>query len=348
MKPPWPGFLRDFHDVLVRGQDPPITDAPASFVHAAALAALAVAVASKVTFPYATRLITPTFHAAIVGNTHEHRRSTAMGLARRIVSDYSARVRRPLLVDTDFSAEGLVEYMARDPANQNLLLTFDIEAFYGGAWWGDKARRLIIRLLDEADPSQSLRTGKEPLIIQRPRVCILAALNPAALPQIPKAGAEFHTGFLGRLLTILPANEDGSRVGLDYRPPRIHLPSLIREGDATMVGAMLHERAEVATAFEKFSQQGQKLFLEWAAAHQGRVDFDQADSRFQTLSKHLPDHLVRIAALYQVDLDPDSREVGLRPVEEAIRFIEVAHQAVAHLGGADRAVALSEYDRLAT
>lgn len=349
MKPHWSGFLKSFHDVLIRGQDPPITDAPFTYLQAAALAALSVAVSHKVTIPYAGRMIAPQLAAVLLGNAHEHRRSRAIYFGCQVVNELSQKVRRKLLGPDDFTAEALLDFMSKDVNNQNLLLTFnsDLQDFLTTTHAGSGRMKTIVRaLLDEPNDYTIVRSGKEPVVIERPRLTILTSLNPAALPQLPKSQAEFATGLCARLLVVMPGDETGDQVGLDYLPPRVAVPSRVRGDQLETVAKLLHERGEACGPFEKLSQQAERFFKDWLDEHHQRAPLDvEVTGQFTTLHRYLPDHLIRLGGLYQVDLDPTCDEIGLAPMEVAAKFIEVTRKAIYRLGATDRPVAFTEYER---
>lgn len=349
MKPSWSGFCRFGHEGYLATDDGPVTDAPASFMQTGFLAALSIVSATKSAFPYAGRLITPNLAAVLIGNAHEHRRSRAIYLAMLPIEEVARRVGRPLKGPDDFTAEALLEYMARDPGNECLLLTFqgDLQEFLsGGGHWTSRARAIVRTLLDEPPNYTVARSRMEPLVIHQPRLTILTSLNPAVLPELPRAGAEVASGLLSRLLTIVPANLDGTEVGLDYIPPRIILPGQLKADNVARMATLLFERAEAAQPFVGFAPDARGIFVDWCKSHEDQIRTGRArDERFTTLQRYLPDHLIKLACLYQIDYDPESVEVTRTALEEAVRFIAVAHSAIRRFEQPEGGLALSAYDQ---
>lgn len=327
----------------------PVTDAPPSFMQAGFVAAMSVAVAHKVSIPHAGRLVTPNAAIVLLGNAHEHRRSRAIALALLPVEEVARRVRRPLKGPDDFTAEALLEYMARDTGNECLLLTFqgDLQEFLsGGGHWTSRARAIIKTLLDEPRDYTIVRSRQEALIIHQPRLTILTSLNPAILPELPRAGAEVASGFLSRLLTVVPANLEGTQVGLDYVPPRIRLPGQLTADNVARMATLLHERSEAARPFTGFAQDARAVFEDWCGAQEDQIKTGRVrDERFTTLRRYLPDHLLKLACLYQVDYDPEMQEVSRVALEEAMRFIAIAHGAIRRFEQPEGGLALSTYEQ---
>ena len=335
--PKEPGFCRFFLDTLARGGNVPLTDAPDSFVLAGALYALATAILDKTTFPVAGALITPTFAGVLVAPPVRYRRSTIIHLATQVVEEFEEQSKRDRRGPDDFSADALIEHMGQGPDYQNVGLTFatDFESFLsGGQAWNERARSVLCGLLDGRGEFRSARAKAQTVRIERPRLSILTALNPRVLADLPKAHREFSGGLVSRLLPIPPADDAGFEVGLGYQPARVQRPRTVSRSDLAKAGELLHERWKATTAFEGWEPNAGSLFDEWDDAHEAWLleNYELKHGLYGDVLAGLPTHVLRLACLYQVDIDPEAIAVTRGALEYAMELARVVRHGITQLG----------------
>ena len=338
------GLCRFFLDTLVRGGAVPLTDAPDSFVLAGALYALATAVLDKTTFPVAGSLVTPTFAGVLVAPPVRYRRSTIIHLATHVIEEFEEQSRLSRRGPDDFSADALIEHMGQGTEYQNVGLTFatDFESFLsGGQAWNERARSVLCGLLDGRGEFRSARAKTQLTRIERPRLAILTALNPKVLADLPKAHREFSGGLMSRLLPIPPADDAGFEVGLGYQPARVQRPRTVSRSDLAKGGELLNERWKATTAFEGWEPDAGSLFDEWDNAHNAWLleNYELNHGLYGDVLAALPMHVVRLACLYQVDINPEASTVTLTALEYAMELARVVRHGITQLASPRSGVA---------
>ena len=104
------------------------TDAPASFLEAAALAALSVTLGRKPRLQLTTGMVIPTLWVMLVADTTRHRKSTAINLAVEVLKPAVSDALAP----DDFTPQRLISLMAERSGKPTLFRRDELGGFYEG------------------------------------------------------------------------------------------------------------------------------------------------------------------------------------------------------------------------
>lgn len=303
------GFIRHYVDYASK-----CTDAPALYHVASAVSIVSVAVADHVYLsldPSTDSKVTLNLWTLVVGRSSMDRKSTAVNLAGEILSQALPERIAPV----SGSVEGFFEFLSEQPtaiiiASELAALLDQMEASY----WR-QGRSLLMDLYDARSSYTRKLKGKEPLVINEPRICMLAASALALLDQTTRQ-VDWSGGFLARMFQVYDE--------------RVRFQAVRREfvqEKAALVDELV-DLSRIDRTAVRMTAQARDLH---ARSARGLDDLAQESP----LHLHGPicrltDHVQRVAAIYALTTDSD---LGHQHMKQAIALGKMGLSSVKSIGG---------------
>ena len=311
---PTGGFVRKYVDFAES-----FTDANIAYHLAAALSCLTQAVPSTYCVPWANRVYANLF-SMIVGASTKSRKSTAINLARRIVTEAIPGC----VGEVPGSQEGLLESLRAQ--QKQIVFYSEFGAFLAKAEDGYMmSMKTTLTDLFDCTPQGRATANKRKGIIQDPRLSIFAGVATDLLERHTEQ-ADWMGGFLARFLTF-------------YAEPEREMPTVEVE-DEELLQTVIEWLRRIASHTGVvgrclwLDQTGKDLYNDWYADLRNRRDV--GNKRVQAALNRSPSIVARVALLLSYDTGPgrgkDQWYVQARELECALKITNLHIKSVLELG----------------
>ncbi len=246
----------------------------------------------------------------LVGDSGHDRKTTAIGFSEQILNLIDPTLRGP----DDMSPEGLLSFFkTRDLTEQNASAVFYQDEFVNlliqmKRQYSAGLRPMMLKFYDV--PSTFKRQlKKEEVKISNPRASIIGGIPSEMLAQYGQP-EDWAGGFFNRFIFV-----QGKKSREQREAPRVS--QAIYDKHAMNLGTTL-------SAWEQnmAGEDNLKLnFTKQAAAIRYDVNFASEEPHLNTMLARAQTHLAKIAAIEQIDEDPESRSIGTGAVERALVFL---------------------------
>lgn len=303
------GFIKDYVEYASY-----CTDAPEIYHIGCAAVVLSTLMADRV------RLITGkteenlNLWVMISGRSSRDRKSTSVRIARDFISGIAPQ----RLAPTSGSVEGLLQRLVEEPcsvflASELAALLDQMEASY----WR-QGRSLLMDLYDGGDEFTRQLINREPIVVYKPRISVLAASAATLLEQTTRS-TDWTGGFLARFLVLYA---ERSRF-LEHRRDNPHLRSKAAD---SLQQALDYPRGYMQVTDEGLQEHGR--FSRWL-----NEKTDRSPEHLHGLITRLNDHVLRIAGLYALSLGVNT-DLGRSTMRRAAAFGRIAYKSIGRI--ADR------------
>lgn len=292
-----------------------VTDAPMDFLHSAGLMALSGIALGRRWIERGADGIHPNLYIMLLAGSSRDRKSYCVDkLAMKVLRAVEAKRIGP----EDFSPEGLVTaLLPRDGVKRNKMVIpqpeFGKYLARSKQQYGASTSAVLCQLYDGATFGYQ-RSGKPPLPIKEPMVSLFGGVAYGMLVQHGNP-MDWVSGFYARMLWVIPRER---RPKFDPPPP------------ANPIG---FERAAAALRELKMRLKASRRPLglgkaaeQYYIGFSGTIPDDLTDPALAACRERLMDATLRLALLYQVDIDHNA-EIGLGAMERACEFAGRAWEA---------------------
>ncbi len=214
----------------------------------------------------------------------------------------------------DFTGEGLISLMRHrkkgTDRNRLILPMKEFGAYLSTTSTYGSGTGTILCALYDGDDYERVRSGKRPLLVEKPRLSILGG---CAYEMLAKYGdeREWNTGFFARFLFVV-SNEQSRRPRFEEQPvtPRAELDAC----RARLVD-LTRELEETKAPFEVMPA-ASKILREFSRS----IPDNDTDTAASAARERLLNALWKVAMLYQIDVNPQAH-IGEVAAEAACGFI---------------------------
>ncbi len=291
-----------------------ITDAPQDFGHAAGLSILSTICLGR-RWVDRGRGIHPNLYIMLTADSSADRKSTSVDLAIELLRE----VDEDRIGPDDFTGEGLVSFMRKRPKSvggtrSKIVLPLpEFGSFLAATKsYGGTLSPTLCKLYD-GTTFERVRSGKKPVKVVNPRVSILGGVAFAMLEQFANH-YDWTNGFFARMIWVTPKN----------RRPRMAVPPKPTKADFDLARAALadvHKIVKLAPGPMAIDPNADALLQTFIATIP-----DDGDIALIAQRERLINSAMKVAMLYQVDLDP-GLPIGTQAMTKAIAFANQAYLA---------------------
>lgn len=301
-------FIAPFRQFFLKA-----TDAPFEYGEAAALMTLASIAVGRRELDYGSG-IRPNLFMMLAGDSSVARKSTSVSLAKRLLKDVDDQRVGP----RDYTTEGLLKWMAeKDPSTKK---TRNKVTLFGEEFGADLARMEAYAgtmatdfcALYDGESFEKVRAKSGVFRVERPRVNLFAACAYPLLKRYVRP-RDWMGGFFMRFIFVAPTQ---LRTPYPIAPP---FPYPEYSATTTALKVLRDDLKSSASSHSKLrlDQQAEAYFaqvmqhLQGAAIAIGPVP--------QTYLARFGTNILKLALLYQIDMDPFSW-VSTLAVQQAVTF----------------------------
>jgi len=288
------------------------TDAPQIFGHAAGLSCLSTIALGRRWLNRGSG-IKPNVFMMLTADSSKDRKSTSVDLAINLLRE----VDEDRVGPKDFTSEGLISLMrVRKVGKARSKLIIPISEFgrylAAAKSYAASTSAMLCDLYDGED-YERVRSGKRPLIVEKPRVSMLAAVAYGMLEKFADPN-DWVTGFFARIVWIMP-EEDPNRVRYHSQPPK---PTSERDLAKASLLDLVDELKK--TGAMTVSSQADTDYSNFA---QSFATNDYGDPVLAAQRERLLNTVWKLAMLYQIDENP-SQPISAQSMGFAIWFAQKA------------------------
>ena len=285
-----------------------VTDAPQDFLHAAGLVALSGVTLGRRWIERGADGIHPNVYIMLLAGSSRDRKSSCVDkLAMKILRAVEPKRVGP----EDFSPEGLVTaLLPKDGVKKKKMVIpqpeFGKYLARAKQQYGASTSALLCQLYDGATFGYQ-RSGKPPIDVKDPLVSLFGGVAYGMLVQHGNP-MDWVSGFYARFLWVIPKER---RPKMDPPPPGNP------EGFERCARALrdLKTRLKIVRRPLTITKDAEKDYIAFAAT----IPDDLTDPALAASRERLMDATLRLALLYQVDLDHNA-EIGRSAMEKACKF----------------------------
>ena len=269
------------------------------------LACLSITVHEDGGTPYAGGVPTPfTYYGMIIGRSGDDQKSTALGIAERLIYDTNAS----FIGDKPASMEGAIESLSNQ--NKQILFYSEMGNFLSAtkSGYGEAIKTLFTDLWD-GTPQQRVKSG-ETIRVDKPRLNLCGACATKYLEKFTTE-EDWHGGFLGRWFFI-----HAQRERIDPYPMR-----KIPQGRDWLIATL---RQKINTKIGRCIAPTDDFLVTWCKWYE-ELQTRKLPSIITGLKSRIPAHCLRIAHLLQWDFGNTKGNYFLEdePLKLAIEIIEM-------------------------
>jgi len=303
----------------------PFSECPEQFLLVGALTALSVAAGTSAFMLWGDERLLANTYFCLVGPQSIPRKSTALRTSRRLVEEAIAGPvdaegePTSISISETGSDEGILEEIAAKPA--------------GVLWWSELSaalaqsqkrysgglKQLLAELFDAAGQARThkVRDAAKTIRVENPCPHVLAATTIAWLKQ--QVGEwDLYGGFLSRFCYVFGERKSKK---LPIKPE--HNADQRRE----LIGGLQRiprEAGELAGTPFRLGAEAEAAYCRFYDEFEDRPELRASDA-VASFASRLTTYVLKVAMLYELALDPASREVRLAAWEHAVGFVEMCY-----------------------
>lgn len=318
------------------------TDAPQIFHHACAytvFGALLTRSACACRLAVGVPSLWPNLWTVLVAPSGVGRKTTAIGMAQKILHRIDLSLQGP----DEMSPEGLVEHLhertreeASGPSTILTLPEFASLLLLFRRQYAQNLRTLLLQLHDVPDVFRRRTRGRH-IEIASPRAAMLGGIATELLADYGRA-EDWLGGLFSRCIMVWGRKDRD-------QPHKPSIPNTVYDTLAMKLGAVLTawQAAQETRDFALFP------LSKKAGVLQAELNRDGEEPHLHASLSRASTHWIKIAAIEQVDEDPQAGEIGLPAAERALQFIDLWRGSLKELIGQCFARGREDYegDRLA-